>query len=103
MDIIIAALATWQIIEIWHHSLLMAPLRSIAEMWDNKIGDLLSCPFCLSPWVGLVCITVLSVAEVGWFFLALSAIVKAFAVARLANLGSDFFKRYDRTPKIKFD
>lgn len=103
MILIVAALATWQIVEIWHHSLLFAPIRARTEMWVNKIGELLSCPFCLSPWVALLCVAGLSVAEYGLAGQVISIIIYAFAVARLANLGNDFFKRYCLTPRITFD
>lgn len=103
MDIVVAALATWQIIEIWHHSLLMAPLRSITEMWENRLGELLSCPFCLSPWVGLICIFSLSLADYGLVGWAIGLPVQAFAVARLANLGNDLFKFCNKTPKFTLD
>jgi hypothetical protein len=103
MNLIVAALATWQIIEIWHHSLLMAPLRSRTEMWTGKLGELLSCPFCLSPWVALLCTAALGLAEYGLAGRCGSVIIYAFAAARLANLGNDFFKQYDLTPKVTFD
>lgn len=99
MILIVAALATWQIIEIWHHSSLLAPLRSRTEMWTNKLGELLVCPFCLSPWVALACVICLSIPEAwlaGW-------IVYAFAASRLANLGNDLFKKFNLTPKVNFD
>ena len=99
MNLIVAALATWQIVEIWHHSLLMAPLRSRAEMWDNKLGELLSCPFCLSVWVGLCCTAGVTFAAM----YGLEYVIMAFAVSRLANLGNDVFKTYCLTPKVGFD
>lgn len=103
MNLIVAALATWQIVEIWHHSLLMAPLRSRTEMWNNKLGELLGCPFCLSTWVGLLCVICLGVGEWGLAGRSVSGIIHAFAVARLANLGNDVFKQYCLTPKVTFD
>jgi len=103
MTSIIAALATWQIVEIWHHSLLMAPLRARTEMWVNKIGELLSCPFCLSIWVALFCVAVLSLAEYGLAGRCGSIAIHALAVSRLANLGNDFFKQHSLTPKASFD
>ena len=99
MDLIVAGLATWQIVEIWHHSLLMAPLRAHAEMWNNKLGELLSCPYCLSVWVALLCVPLLTFAE-GY---GSREVLLAFAVSRLANLGNDVFKPYCRTPKVGFD
>jgi hypothetical protein len=99
MTLLIAALATWQIVEIWHHSLLMAPLRARTEMWNNKLGELLSCPFCLSVWVGLFCTAGVTFAAV----YDLEYVILAFAVSRLANLGNDVFKSYCLTPKVGFD
>lgn len=99
MELIVAALATWQIVEIWHHSLLMAPLRSRTEMWNNKLGELLSCPFCLSVWVALACALGVTVGRDS----GAATVVLAFAVARLANLGNDVFKSYCLTPKVGFD
>ena len=98
MILVVAALATWQVIEIWHHSMLFAPVRSRTEMWTNKLGELVSCPFCLSPWVAL-CIACLSIPEV-WLA---SWVVYAFAASRLANLGNDIFKKFTLTPKVNFD
>lgn len=103
MDLIVAALATWQIIEIWHHSLLLAPLRSKAEMLDNKLGELLVCPFCLSVWVAFICIATLQYASSRLVGEILCLLVYAFAVSRLANLGNDFFKSYCLTPRISFN
>jgi len=102
LDVIIAALATWQAIEIWRHSLLFAPLRAITEMWTNKIGELLSCPFCLSPWIGLACVVILHFSSISWLCLCFGFCVKALAVARLSNLGNDFFKQWTLTPKVGF-
>jgi len=103
MVLIVAALATWQIIEIWHHSILMAPLRARTEMWVNKPGELLSCPFCLSIWVALFCMVILSLEEFGLAGRCGSIVIHAFAVSRLANLGNDFFKQHTLTPKASFD
>ena len=103
-DLIIAALATWQIVEIWHHSSIMAGPRARAEAWSNTTADLLGCPFCLSVWVALVSITLLRCdAAEGTIWAALFGLLKlpvwAFAASRLANLGNDLTKKYCRTPK----
>lgn len=103
MLLIVAALATWQIIEIWHHSLLFSRPRSIVEMWDSKLGELLVCPWCVSPWVALLCIVCLQSAENGLVGLTASTIIYSFAISRLANLGNDFFKQHTRTPQVNFD
>jgi hypothetical protein len=51
-ELAVAALATWQVVEIWHHSSLFAPLRARAELLEGRLSELLGCPFCLSVWVG---------------------------------------------------
>lgn len=111
-DLIVAALATWQIVEIWHHSALFVNSRAAVENWENKIGQLLSCPFCLSPYAAaaVLCCLTLRVPTSGlasWLAIFLSyvvllaqAAIHAFAVARLANLGNDFFYTYCRTPRF---
>ena len=101
MQLIVIALATWQIVEIWHHSVLMAPLRARADLLTGKIGDLLGCPFCLSVWVGMFCAAsseIAYVADRGG-----SLILLGFAASRLANLGNDICSDYCRTPKFRID
>lgn len=103
LHVFVAVLATWQIVEIWHHSLLFAGLRSRVELWENKLGELLGCPFCLSPWVALLSVIVLLLPlwlELeGWYVIVARAVWYGFAVSRLANLGNDLFHGKSRTPK----
>jgi hypothetical protein len=103
MNWILGALAVWQAVEIWHHSRLMAPLRAITEMWTNKLGELLSCPWCLSVWVGFAVAAVILWAGPGWFGQLSLVFVYGLGLSRLANLGNDVFKSSCLTPKIKFD
>jgi hypothetical protein len=108
MNIVVAALAAWQIIEIWHHSKLMASPRSTVETWTGFFGGLLVCPFCLSPWVSAICLSCLAlpdiVGELGFGYrlasLVANGTIHVFAVARLANLGNDVFKQFCKTPKV---
>jgi hypothetical protein len=109
MELIVAALATWQIVEIWHHSSLFAGWRAIVENWESKIGELLSCPFCLSPYVAAFCCGILYLPTSGlavWLD-SIGAVAKtgiyAFAVARLANLGNDYFHASCRTPRFTLE
>jgi hypothetical protein len=102
-DLIVAALATWQIVEIWHHSLLFADWRSITEMWDNKLGELLGCPWCLSVWVGFLCAGALHLTSVPLLGPCVTIVLYGFAASRLANLCNDLFKSYCRTPKASVD
>jgi len=103
MDLVIAALATWQIVEIWQHSTLMAPLRARTEMWQNKLGELLSCPWCLSVWIGMLCGALLTTADIVQASRVGSVVIYGFAISRLANLGNDVFKSYCRTPGFRID
>ncbi len=103
LEFIVAALATWQIVEIWHHSLLFADWRSITEMWDNKLGELLGCPWCLSVWIGFLCAGALHLTGFPLIGPCVTIVLYGFAASRLANLCNDFFKSYCRTPKITLD
>lgn len=111
VTLVVAALAVWEIIEIWRHSALLSGLRARTELWENKIGQALHCAFCLSPWMAwLVCLTlfvpvpaedgpatawgVVTAVVVGFA----QFVVLGFAVARLANLGNDLTRAYCRTP-----
>jgi len=101
---IVAALATWEAVEIWHHGELFATLRAKAQAGSGFLAQLLSCPFCLSPWLGAVftlwLITVALMIE--WCGntapLVLAMPVIALAAARLANVFSDRHKPFDKTP-----
>lgn len=102
-ELIIAFLATWQIIEIIHHSYLLSGWRARVELIENWWWHgLLSCPFCMSPWVAwLVCALLLGVRyglglEIGWLILLP---IYGLAVARLANLGNDVGHAWCRTPR----
>lgn len=102
LSLFVAALATWQIVEIWHHSSLLAYARSRAETQEGKLAYLLACPFCLSPYVALICVVVMLLPSAWWLLsVPLQLIVQAFAVSRLANLGNDLAYKYCRTPRIK--
>lgn len=102
-EVFVAVLATWQIVEIWHHSLLFAGLRARTELWDNKLGELLGCPFCLCPWVALLSAVVLILPTwlhiTNWNIVILRVIWYAFAISRLANVSNDLVHKISRTPK----
>lgn len=103
--IIVAALAVWQVVLIWDNSELFASRRARIEIGEGFWSRLLRCSFCLSNWVAAAMIGLIvghqlltqwgadSVAAV------LAAPVQIFAAARVANLGRDFFKPWDRTPR----
>ena len=93
VTLLIAALATWEALEIWRHSSIMAPWRARAEIYEGRFGELLRCPFCLAPYTGLTCLLALQEP------LVLAWAVKALAIARLANLGNDVGHAWCRTPR----
>lgn len=101
LDLFAAALATWQAVEIWHHGEIFATWRArfdaILDAGDsgffNYVVAMLRCPFCMSVWVGLVC---LMAAYIGSW---VEYPVYALAVSRLANLGNDLTHKWCRTPR----
>jgi|GEM_PF-3768378 len=102
-EVIVVALATWEIVEIWHHSSLMASWRAKVEVWDEGVkgflADLLACPFCLSVWVAFAGVLMILLPRLCWWLGFLPVIPCGFAVARLANLGNDLCHAWCRTPR----
>jgi len=100
---LVAALATWQAIEIWRHGSIFHDWRARLEAREEGFfTDLLLCAFCLSPWVGtLSVIAVFSLAfgsdNFEWHYLAAVPFL-GLAAARLANLLNDLGRPYCRTP-----
>ena len=98
IDLIVAALATWQALEIWHHSSIMASWRARTELWGGRLGELTRCMFCMSPWAAAA-VLILS----GWWSWPGESLTRlavwALAVARLANLGNDLGYAICRTPR----
>ena len=96
VHLLVAAMATWQIVEIWHHSSVMAGWRARIELYDSGfrgwLAELTACPYCLSIWVGWICTLVLFIPYIG-------VLIWGLAASRLANLGNDFFKSHSQTPK----
>lgn len=101
MQLIVAALAVWQIVEIWHHSSLFAACRARVELQSSLPALLLQCPWCLSVWVGLLCATVLSID--GNVSRVSGLVCLGLAASRLANLGNDVFHYCNRTPRFKLE
>ena len=99
----VAALAIWEIIEIWHHGSLFAGWRARTEVWHSWLGELLGCPFCLAPWVALPVVTVLFLWDHGMvdqrWLLPDVLFIFAFAAARSANVLNDALHRFARTPR----
>lgn len=92
-EAVLAALAVWEVIEIWRHGDLFAGLRARTEAYDTWWSYLLGCGFCLAPWTALAVV-------LAWHYVpAAKLVILAFAVARLANLGNDLAYDWCRTPK----
>jgi len=101
-QLLIWVLAVTQMVEIWHHSVLMARLRAEIETRPGFIADLASCPFCLSVWVSLYVVGSWFLAllcDEPWRSLLLLPIL-ALAVSRGANLLNDVTHSRCRTPRI---
>jgi hypothetical protein len=109
LEIAVAALATWQAVEVWHHGSIFAGARAWMELKTGFWMRLLLCPFCLTVWVSTAFVLVLMTERQGtpegWFtfiiwapFYLLRMFVYGLAVARLANLGNDLTHRWCRTP-----
>ncbi len=97
--LLVIALATWQTVEIIHHSKLFYPWRQAAErLLDHTstafFGDLVGCPFCLSAWVGWI-------YAAWWYPNPLTAFIVGLAAARLANLGNDCAYNICKTPRYE--
>ncbi|MFW6062393.1 MAG: DUF1360 domain-containing protein [Planctomycetota bacterium] len=99
--LIVASLATWEILELWRHGSLFAGARAVTDLWYGWIGTLLRCPFCSAPYVALICVTLLQIP--GWPGTVTSFLVWAMAAARGANLANDLFHGISRTPHEGLD
>lgn len=96
--LIVSAVATWQVVEIWRHSSLFADCRARLELFNNYLSNLLLCPWCLSVWVGFGFTALAVTSDLTQSTLPLIPAF-AFSVSRLANLANDYFHRYTRTPR----
>lgn len=104
-NLLLVALAIWELLEIWHHSTLLVRFRARVELWKGWAGSLLNCMFCLAPWAAMVLTTLLAVAselvanQHRYLGFALLLPVYALATARLSNVFNDLMHRYCRTPR----
>lgn len=113
---VVAGLATWQAVDVWRHSSLMASTRARWQLGNGFFARLLSCPYCLSIWVGI--------ALSGWLLAfcllprgaslgagpvwaaayefcvgVFAAFPLGLAGSKLANLCNDLAYRISRMPK----
>lgn len=115
--LVIAMLATWQAVEVWHHGLVFASRRALCEERQGFFDRLLLCPFCLSVWVGCFVVPFLTVRPQTWLILftnypvwnaivavaislafLVQTVIAGLAASRLANLANDLFWDIARTP-----
>ena len=128
IEFVATVLATWQIVEIWRHSSLLAGWRARVEVWDDRFPwgfaqGLLSCPYCLSVWVGWLIVGLLSLSSdcepwllklryepytLSWQICGLTGLgllwvvkvlVWGLAISRAANLGNDITHQFCRTAR----
>lgn len=118
--LLVAALATWQAVEIWRHSDLFATRRALAEESPGFKAAILRCPWCLSVWVGSLAMLLTVATTLTWkivnkptaaldfgdwlvtiFIAPWVWLMYALAISRLANLGNDLTHAFCRTPRQK--
>lgn len=100
--ILVAGLAGNQLTETIHHGegpwQVLAKSRAWGEQldgWLAPVGELLSCPFCLSHWTCAVCIFTL-----GWSQFPIPVLlVLSFAATRVSNTINDGLYRVTRMHK----
>ena len=104
IDLLIAALAGCQAVEVWHHGSIFKAARSWvggcrddeSEFVSRKICELLLCPFCLSHWTCLAATAV--VLFVTDPLSAWRLPVYALAVTRIAQLLNDATHGFTNSP-----
>lgn len=110
VNVVLAALAAWQVTEVLHHSEIALPIRRWAArntqtgVLRSFISKAYNCPFCLSHWVsGAAVVIVAAASELSPWCYYLKYAIWILAVTRLANLGNDLAYNYTRTPKIDLE
>lgn len=123
-ELFLLMLATNQAVEIWRHSLIMAPLRLrvdidvppplVPERIHANARRLLRCPFCLSLWVaGFIFVSwylgkeLIAESQDSWRGVAAQffgwppiIMIVALGISRGANLINDLTWKFNRTPKV---
>ena len=100
--LLLAAMANWQVVETFHHGSLFDTFRAYMEARRDWLGELLTCPFCLSHWTGFVftAMVVFHLWQPAWRWNDLAVWpLFAFAVIRLSNVLNDACHGFSRTPR----
>lgn len=92
----VAGLAANGAVEVWHHGSLFRRPRARFAVGTSFLARLLTCPFCLSVWVGTACgLAALAPLASDWGW-GLRLPVFGLAAGRLAQLTNDAAKTYTR-------
>jgi hypothetical protein len=131
-NLLVAALATWQIIEVYHHSPLFANARARDELSEGYWARVRKCPWCWSFWVSVFPIVMVWNTPMNWatmtgqpaarpaaeplawpyqvllivgFMINMVGLLVTWmlAASRLANLGNDLAHKWCRTPGREVD
>jgi hypothetical protein len=92
-NLLVIALATWQAVEVWHHSALFARPRDRLTAGAGFLARVLGCPWCLSVWIAALATAIVLVRPWG------VSVLWPLAGSRLANLASDLSHPWCRTPR----
>lgn len=95
LEFVVCSMATWQILAIWTKGEIFASIRAHLEVWADEytVAYWLLCPFCLSPYVGLLTAVTMFWCRDGWLF-SFQLVVWAFAISRVAVCGNELYRRF---------
>jgi hypothetical protein len=105
--LVVVTLATWQTVEILHHSKIGTFWRVLGKFMFllpkpfSWIGYGMTCPFCYSNWIGIM--YCLIVARPTTLMNGVIAVIAGIGAARLANFLNDYFKSCCNTPNDNED
>jgi hypothetical protein len=109
INVVLVALATWQLTELLHHSELTLPFRrwtagsTQTGVQRSLFARGFNCPFCLSHWVAAAVLLSLFWDDLTGFGPLGKYLVWCLAAVRLANLGNDLAYERTRTPKFEVE
>lgn len=105
LEFTIMALATWQMVETWHHGSIFSHQRAKLELFDGFCARLLTCMFCLSHWVASCVVAWCAVSWVllrvpgnEWIGYLMQTPIISLAVTRASQVGHDYLRAVTRQP-----
>lgn len=94
VTVLLLALATGAVVDVWLNGSIFASWRSRAEVWENMFSELLGCSLCLNYqapiWLTLG-LWALPMSVPGWAAIILRGVLIALAAGRLAWLLNDVY------------